>query len=111
MIHDSKSLLTLRVVEYFDPTKFISCYVYQASIMLAVDMSVEGTDGVGEMLSKFTCGKLKQREKLRELLSNALSIFTCTGQDTFPKWRPLMCSCDRTRIVPSRSVHCTVVFV
>jgi hypothetical protein len=23
----------------------------------------------------------------------------------------LMCSCDRTRIVPSRSVHCTVVFV
>jgi hypothetical protein len=79
--------------------------------MLSVDMSVSGTHGDGKMLSKFTCGKPKQREKLSECFTNALSILTCRGQDTFPKWRPLMCFCDRTRIVPSRLVHFTVVFV
>jgi hypothetical protein len=85
MIHDSESLLTLPVLENFDLKKFICCYVYQISIMFEeCGMSVEETRGDDEMLSKYTCGKLKQGETLSELLADALLILDLQKTRRFP---------------------------
>jgi len=53
-----------------------------------------------EMFSKFTCGKLKQEEKLSELIANASLTFNLQRIRRFPKRRPVMGSRDLCRGEP-----------